>query len=67
MNDVIQHFQASVAARRRELEPYQLGWRQCEPGHSGAWVDVTEAHVAMIEREIAELERVIAIREARVL
>jgi hypothetical protein len=67
MNDATQRFQASVAARRRELEPYQLGWRQFDRGRSGAWVDVTEAHVAMIEAEIAELERVIAIGEARAL
>ena len=67
MSDVIQRFQASIAARRRELEPYRKGWRQLDRGRSGAWVDVTEAHVAMIEAEIAEYERVIATREARAL
>jgi hypothetical protein len=60
---LVQDYRAEIAELRRQLEPYQLGWRKGEHRGNGAWMDTTEKHIAAVERNIALYERMIAILE----
>ncbi len=48
-----------IAQRNEELSPYKNGTAHVGRRYQGDWVDITNSHIAQIEREIASLENTI--------
>lgn len=48
-----------IAERKEELRPLRDGSGHVGRGYQGQWVDITDARIAQIEREIASLENTI--------